>query len=313
MNPKKKIIITTALTGAITVPTQTPHLPWTIERLAEDAALCAEAGSAVIHVHARDQQTGAPSSDMEVYGAILKAIKERTDVVICTSTGGSFAMTPAERVRVVPTWKPELASCNMGSLNFSFHPIARRYQDEDYQFSWEKQWLEGSEDAIFPNTFRSIKHFVNEMKKAGTRPEFEVYDVGHLYNLDFLIKEGVVEKPLWIQFVMGVLGGIRATLYDLTHMLETANRLFGPENFNWSVIGAGYPHQFNMGVAAITMGGHARVGLEDNIFLRRGVLARNHELVEKIARIAGEFEREPATPAEVREFLGLKGLENVGF
>ncbi len=309
----RKVIITAALTGAITVPTQTPHLPWTPERLAEDAALCAEAGAAVIHVHARDPQTGAPSSDMEIYGEILQAIKARTDAVICTSTGGSFAMTPAERVRVVPTWKPELASCNMGSLNFSFHTIARRFKDEDYRFDWEKPWLEGSEDAIFPNTFRSIKHFIQEMKKAGTRPEFEIYDVGHLYNLDFLIREGVVEKPLWLQFVMGVLGGIRPTVYDLTHLLETANRLFGQENYSWSVIGAGYPHQFNMGTVAIIMGGHARVGLEDNIFLRRGVFARNHELVEKMVDIAAQFEREPATPAEVREFLGLKGLENVGF
>ena len=309
----RKIIITAALTGAITVPTQTPHLPWTPERLAEDAALCAEAGAAVIHVHARDPQTGAPSSDMEIYGEILQAIKARTDAVICTSTGGSFAMTPAERVRVVPTWKPELASCNMGSLNFSFHTIARRFKDEDYRFDWEKPWLEGSEDAIFPNTFRSIKHFIQEMKKAGTRPEFEIYDVGHLYNLDFLIREGVVEKPLWLQFVMGVLGGIRPTVYDLTHLLETANRLFGQENYSWSVIGAGYPHQFNMGTVAVIMGGHARVGLEDNIFLRRGVFARNHELVEKMVDIAAQFEREPATPAEVREFLGLKGLENVGF
>ena len=309
----RKVIITAALTGAITVPTQTPHLPWTPERLAEDAALCVEAGAAVIHVHARDPQTGAPSSDMEIYGEILQAIKARTDAVICTSTGGSFAMTPAERVRVVPTWKPELASCNMGSLNFSFHTIARRFKDEDYRFDWEKPWLEGSEDAIFPNTFRSIKHFIQEMKKAGTRPEFEIYDVGHLYNLDFLIREGVVEKPLWLQFVMGVLGGIRPTVYDLTHLLETANRLFGQENYSWSVIGAGYPHQFNMGTVAVIMGGHARVGLEDNIFLRRGVFARNHELVEKMVDIAAQFEREPATPAEVREFLGLKGLENVGF
>jgi len=309
----RKLIVTAALTGAVTIPTQTEYLPWTIEQLAEDAERCAEAGAAIIHVHARNQQNGAPSSDMEVYGAILKAIKERTDAVVCTSTGGSVTMTPAERVRVVPTWKPEVASCNMGSMNFSVHPIARRFKDEDYQYAWEKQWLQGSEDAIFPNTFRSIKHFVEQMQAVDTRPEFEVYDVGHLYNLDFMVREGLIKKPLWIQFVMGVLGGIRATLYDLTHMLDTANRLFGPDNFNWSVIGAGYPHQFNMCTAAVMLGGHARVGLEDNIFVRRGVFARNHELVEKMVRIAGEFDREPATPAEVREFLGLKGLDEVGF
>lgn len=308
-----KLIVTAALTGAVTVPTQTKYLPYTIEQLAEDAERCAAAGAAIIHVHARDQATGAPSSDMAVFGATLAAIKARTDAVICATTGGSVMMTPAERVRVVPTWQPELASCNMGSMNFSVHPIARRFAPEDYQFAWEQQWLEGSEDFIFPNTFRSIKHFIGEMNKAGTRPEFEIYDVGHLYNLDFLVKEGVVTPPLWMQFVMGVLGGIRATLYDLTHLLDTANRLFGPEHFHWSVIGAGYPNQFHMGTAAIMLGGHARVGLEDNIFVRRGVLARNHELVEKIVRLAGEFDREIATPAEVRAFLKLKGSENVSF
>lgn len=309
----KKLIVTAALTGAVTVPTQTPYLPYTPEQLAEDAELCARAGAAIVHVHARDPQTGAPSSDMEIFGEILKAIKARTDVVVCTTTGGGVGMSPADRVRVVPTWKPELATCNMGSMNFSVHPIARRFKEEDYKFPWEKAWLEGSEDFIFPNTFASIKHFLLEMKKTSTRPEFEIYDVGHLYNLHFMLQEGLVETPIWMQFVMGVLGGIRATLYDLMHMLNTANRLFGPENYHWSVIGAGYPYQFHMCTAAIMLGGHARVGLEDNIFLKRGVFARNHELVEKIVRIAGEFDRKIATPAEVREFLGLKGIENVGY
>lgn len=309
----RKLIVTAALTGAVTVPTQTPYLPYTTEQLAEDAELCAKAGASVIHVHARDPQNGAPSSDMEIFGEILKAIKARTDAVVCTTTGGGVGMSPADRVRVVPMWKPEVATCNMGSMNFSVHPIARRFQDEDYKFAWEKRWLEGSEDFIFPNTFASIRHFLGEMKKTSTRPEFEVYDVGHLYNLHFMLQEGFVETPIWMQFVMGVLGGVRATLYDLTHMLDTANRLFGPENYNWSVIGAGYPNQFHMCTAAIMLGGHARVGLEDNIFVSRGVLARNHELVEKIVRIAGEFDREIASPTEVRDFLGLKGRENVGY
>jgi uncharacterized protein (DUF849 family) len=309
----KKLIVTAALTGAVTVPTQTDYLPYTAEQLAEDAERSAEAGAAVIHVHARDPRNGAPSSDMEIFGEILKEIKRRTDAVICTTTGGGVGMSPADRVRVVPMWKPELATCNMGSMNFSVHPIARRFTGDEYKFPWEQQWLEGSEDFIFPNTFASIKHFLAEMKKANTRPEFEVYDVGHLYNLHFMLQEGVVETPIWMQFVMGVLGGIRATLYDLMHMLDTANRLFGSGNYNWSVIGAGYPNQFHMCTAAIMLGGHARVGLEDNIFLERGVFARNHELVEKIVRIAGEFDRDIATPAEVRDFLGLKGEENVGF
>lgn len=307
------LIITAALTGAVTVPTQTPYLPYTVEQLAEDAERCAQAGASIIHIHARNPANGAPSSDMELFGAILKAIKARTDAVICTTTGGGVGMTPADRVRVVPTWQPELATCNMGSMNFSVHPVARRFKESDYRFSWEEQWLKGSEDFIFPNTFASIKHFILEMRKTNTRPEFEIYDVGHLYNLDFMVSEGLVEKPLWIQFVMGVLGGIRATLYDLMHLLDTANRLFGPDGYRWSVIGAGYPQQFHMCTAAIMLGGHARVGLEDNIFVRRGVLGRNHELVEKIVRIAGEFDRPIAAPAEVRRILGLKGLEHVGF
>ncbi len=309
----KKLIVTAALTGAVTVPTQTEYLPYTPEQLAEDAQRSAEAGAAVIHIHARNPQNGAPSSDMEIFGEILQLIKERTDAVICTTTGGGVGMTPADRVRVVPSWKPELATCNMGSMNFSVHPIARRFKDEDYKYPWEKQWLESSEDFIFPNTFASIKHFLSEMKRSNTRPEFEVYDVGHLSNLAFMVREGVVETPIWMQFVMGVLGGIQATLYDLMHMLETSNRLFGPGNYNWSVIGAGYPNQFHMCTAAIMLGGHARVGLEDNIFLKKGVFARNHELVEKIVRIAGEFDREIATPEDVRTFLGLKGKENVGY
>lgn len=308
-----KVIITAALTGAVTVPTQTPYLPYTIEQLAEDAAQCARAGAAIIHIHARNPVNGAPSSDMELFGEILKAIKARTDAVICTTTGGGVGMTPADRVRVVPLWQPELATCNMGSMNFSVHPIARRFADSDYKFPWEKQWLLGSEDFIFPNTFASIKHFLGEMKKTNTRPEFEIYDVGHLYNLDFMVKEGLVETPIWLQFVMGVLGGIRATLYDLTHLLDTASRLFGPDNYHWSVIGAGYPQQFHMCTAAIMLGGHARVGLEDNIFVSRGKLGRNHELVEKIVRIAAEFDREPATPDEVRAFLNLKGKDQVSF
>src|SRR6266542_359152 len=295
-----KLIVTAALTGAVTVPTQTPHLPYTVEQLASDAEQCARAGAAIIHIHARNPHNGAPSSDMELFGQILKAIKARTDAVICTTTGGAIGMTPADRVQVVPRWRPELATCNMGSLNFSVHPIARRFRPEDYKFAWERPWLEGSEDFIFPNTFASIKHFVQEMRQASARPEFEVYDVGHLHNLDFLVRDGVIETPLWLQFVMGVLGGIRATLYDLMHMLETANRLFGPDNYHWSVIGAGYPQQFQMCTAAIMLGGHARVGLEDNIFVRRGVLGANRDLVEKIVRIAGEFERPIATPAEVR-------------
>jgi uncharacterized protein (DUF849 family) len=309
----EKMILTAALTGAITVPTQTPHLPFTPDEIADDAVACAEARAASIHIHARDPQDGRPRSDPELFGEIAAKIKERTDAVVCITTGGGMGMTPQERLRAIPALRPELASFNLGSINFSMHPVARRYQPEEWRFGWEQGYVEGTENFIFPNAFGSMRTFAETMAQYGTRPEFEAYDVGHLYNLKFMEKEEIVSPPYWIQFVLGVLGGLAATPQSLLTMKETADRLLGSDNYRWSVIGVGYPQEFHMAAMAIMMGGHVRVGLEDNIFIRRRVLARNHDLVEKVVRLADEFEREIASPEEARMMLGLKGADAVNF
>jgi len=309
----EKLILTAALTGAITVPTQTSHLPYTIHGLAEDAIACARAGATSIHVHARNPENGRPSSDPEIVRQIVTRIKAGCDAIICITTGGGMGMTPQERLRGVALCQPELGTFNLGSMNFSMHPVARRYKPEDWLEDWEQGYVEGTKDFIFRNTFGDMEVFASTMKEKNVKPEFEAYDVGHLYNLKFLERSGLVEPPYWVQFVLGVLGGLAATPEDLIVMKQTADRLLGAENYRWSVIGVGYPMEFNMAAMAIMMDGHVRVGLEDNIFVRRGVLATNADLVEKVKRLAAEFEREIATPAEAREMLGLKGLEAVNF
>ncbi len=308
-----KLIITAALTGAATVPSQSKFIPITPEEIANDAVACVEAGAAVVHIHARDPHNGMPTGDMEIFGEILTRIKERSNVVICTTTGGGFQMTPEQRVRVVPTWKPELATCNMGSINFALYQAMRHLKSEDYRFDWEEEYLRNSEDYIFKNTFLGIRTYLDFMNAAGTRPEFELYDVGHIYNMAHLIEAGVIQTPIWLQFVLGVLGGIQATIPDLVTMVTTADRVIGRENYNWSVIGVGYPKEFELATAAMFMGGHVRVGLEDNLLVKRKTLATNQQLVERMRRIAEEFEREIAGPDDVRQFLNLKGIENVGY
>lgn len=309
----EKLILTTALTGAITVPTQTPHLPYTIDRIVDDAITCANSGSTSIHIHARNPETGQPSSDPEIVGEIAMRIKEGCDAIVCITTGGGMGMTPQERLRGVAACRPELGTFNLGSMNFSMHPVARRYSPEDWEFDWEQNYVEGTKDFIFRNTFGDMEVFARTMKEKNVKPEFEAYDVGHLYNLKFMEKDGRVEPPYWIQFVLGVLGSLAATPEALIMMIQTADRLFGSENYKWSVIGVGYPMEFHMAAMGIIMGGHVRVGLEDNIFVRRRVLAKNVDLVEKVKRLAAEFEREIATPDEARQMLGLKGLNSVNF
>ncbi len=308
-----KLILTTALTGAITVPSQTPHLQYTVEGIADDAVACAKAGSTSVHIHARNPENGHPSSDPEIVKKIASRIKANCDAIVCITTGGGMGMTPQDRLRGAATCKPELASFNLGSMNFSMHPVAKRYKPEDWKFDWEQDYVEGTKDFIFRNTFGDMEIFADTMKKNNVKPEFEAYDLSHLYNLKFLEKNGIVKPPYWIQFVLGVLGGLAAAPDALITMVQTANNLFGKENFRWSVIGVGYPMEFNMAAMAIMMGGHVRVGLEDNLFVKRKVLAKNVDLVEKVKRLADEFERDIATPAEAREMLGLKGIDAVGF
>jgi uncharacterized protein (DUF849 family) len=309
-----KLIITAALTGNITLPTQTPHLPLTPQEIIDDAVRAANAGAASVHIHGRDPKTARPTTEPAVYKEIAAGIKARSDVIVCVTTGGTMDMTPAQRAQVVPALKPELATFNTGSINFSIHPIADRYKDEEFKFPWEKEFASGTRDFIFRNTFGDIEKLCRIMEENNTKPEFEVYDVGHLYNLSFLVRKKIVKPPIWLQFVTGILGGIGSALEDIMYLKQTADRLIGAQNYTWSVIGAGYPAEFNVATLSIMMGGHARVGMEDNIFVAKGVLAKsNADLVEKLVRIARELGREIATPDEARAILGLKGRDKVNY
>ena len=308
-----KLIITSALTGAITVPSQTPHLPYTVAHLASDGVACAKAGAAAVHIHARNAQTGAPSSDPEIVKEIATEIKKGTNAIVGITTGGGMGMTPEARLSGAALCKPEVASFNLGSINFSMHPVAKRFNEIGWTHDWEKDYVEGTKNFIFANTFGSMEIFARTMAQHNIKPEFEAYDVGHLHNLKFMEREGLLKPPYWIQFVLGVLGGLAAEPQSLMMMKDTADRLFGAENYKWSVIGVGYPMEFNMAAMAIIMGGHVRVGLEDNIFVRRRTLATNAQLVEKVARLAYELEREIASPDEARAMLGLKGIDKVDY
>jgi uncharacterized protein (DUF849 family) len=310
----EKLIITAALTGNITLPTQTPYLPLTPQQIIDEALRAANAGAASVHIHGRDPDTGRPTTDPAVYKEIAAGIKARSNVIVCVTTGGTAYMTPEERAQVVPALKPELATFNMGTINFSIHPIADRYKDEDYKYPWEKEFAISTKDFIFRNTFGDIEKLMQMIKENNTKPEFELYDVGHIYNLNFLVRRGIIKFPVWLQFVTGILGGIGANLEEVMHMKQTADRLLGADHYIWSVIGAGYPAEFHLATLGMMMGGHARVGFEDNIFIEKGVLAKsNGELVEKVVRIARELGREIATPDEARKILGLKGKDKVNY
>ncbi len=310
----EKLIITAALTGNITLPVQTPHLPLTPQEIVDDALRAADAGAASIHIHARDPMTAKPTTDPAIYREIAAGIKARSNVIVCVTTGGVTGMTAAQRVRVVPDLKPELATFNTGSMNFSIHPITTRYKDEDYKYPWEKDFALGLKEYIFSNNFADMEHFCKTMRENETKPELEAYDVGHIYNIRYLIRQKLVDFPVWMQFVTGVLGGIGSSLEDIMYMKQTADRLIGPENYKWSVIGAGYPAEFHVNALSIMMGGHARVGMEDNIFIEKGVLCKsNAELVAKVVRLAKELGREVATPDEARQILGLKGRDRVNY
>ncbi len=305
-----KFIVTAALTGAIHTPTMSPHLPITPDEIAADARRANEAGAAVVHVHARDPQTGQPSADSDLFGEILSKIKNTCDAVVCTTTGGGVGQTVDQRVSVVKTYSPELASLNAGSLNFALHPVLDKI--EDFKYEWEPEFLSLSEDHIFPNTFKTLREFSQIFSEEDTKPEFEVYDVGMLNNLAFILNHAEIKKPFYLQFVLGILGGLPATVNNLVFLRNTAKEILG-DNFVWSVCAAGRA-QFKMCNAALLMGGFTRVGLEDNLYLEKGVMAKSSgEQVEKIVRIAREHGMEPATPDEAREILGLKGVGDVKF
>jgi uncharacterized protein (DUF849 family) len=310
----EKLIISAAITGNLTLPVQTPYIPLTPQQIIDDAVRAAEAGAASVHIHARDPKTARPTTDPAVYKEIAMGIKARSNVMICVTTGGTADMTPAQRAQVVPALKPELATFNMGSINFSIHPIVERYKDSDYKYPWEKEFAAATKDFIFRNTFGDIEKLVQIMEENNTKSEFEVYDIGHLYNINFMIRRKIIKPPIWIQYVTGILGGIGANPDELIHLKQTSDRLFGAENYVWSVIGAGYPAEFNLAAMAMIMGGNCRVGMEDNIFIEKGVLCKsNAELVEKAVKLAKLLGREIATPDEARKILGTKGKDKVAY
>jgi uncharacterized protein (DUF849 family) len=304
-----KTIFTAAITGGIHTPSMSPHLPITPDQIVEDALSAYEAGAAVVHIHARDPETGRPSADLDLFGEIISRIKRHSDLVICITTGGGLGQSTEQRVAAVKRFSPELASLNAGSMNFAlFHVLDHLRQ---FKFEWERDYLAMTEDFIFPNTFKTLRQFNEFFREQQTKPEFEIYDAGMLHNLAFLIERGWVQTPVYLQFVLGILGGMQATLDNLMFLYHSAKELI--QDFQWSVCAAG-KHQFRMGTAALLLGGHVRVGLEDNLYLEKGRLARSSgEQVAKIIRIARELGREPATPAEARQILGLKGLDKVNF
>jgi uncharacterized protein (DUF849 family) len=305
-----KFIVTTAITGSIHTPTMSSSLPITPDEISEEARRACDAGAAVVHIHARDPQTGQPSAEPDLFGEILSKIKSTCNVVVCTTTGGGPGQTTEQRVMVVNTYSPELASLNAGSMNFALFPVLERIKE--FKYDWEPQFLGMSEDYIFPNTFKTLKEFSQYFAEQNTKPEFEVYDAGMLNNIAFLVSRGYVQKPIYLQFVLGILGGMQATVNNLVFLYNSARELLGDE-FQWSVCAAG-KHQFRMCNASLLMGGHTRVGLEDNLYLEKGRMAQsNAEQVDKIIRIAREHGIEPATPDEAREILNLKGLDQVKF
>jgi uncharacterized protein (DUF849 family) len=307
----EKVIITCAITGGIHTPTMSDALPYTLDEISAQSIAAAEAGAAILHLHARDPRDGRPTPDPAVFMQFLPRIKQSTDAVINVTTGGSLSMTVEQRLAAPLVVKPEMCSLNMGSMNFGIYPLADRYSK--FKFDWEEPYLRGTDDFIFRNTFRDIERILKMLgDEHGTRFEHECYDVGHLYNLAHFVDRGLVRPPFFVQTIFGILGGIGADMRNVMFMKETADRLFGGDYY-WSVLAAGRA-QIPFATQAAMMGGNVRVGLEDSLYIGRGKLATsNAEQVAKIRRIVEELGYTIATPAEARQMLALKGGENVGF
>jgi len=307
----RKAIITCAVTGSIHTPSMSPHLPVTPDEVAAEAIAAAEAGAAILHLHARDPKDGRPTPDPAVFMGFLPRIKQATDAVVNITTGGGQGMSVADRLAAPLAASPEMCSLNMGSMNFGLFPMLNRYRT--FRHDWERAHLENSRDFIFRNTFKDIEEILRTLGEGhGTRFEFECYDVGHLYTLAHFLDRGLVKPPLFVQTIFGILGGIGSHAEDLQHMKRTADRLFG-ESYRWSVLAAG-ARQMPLVTAAAIQGGNVRVGLEDSLWLGPGELApSNAAQVAKIARILGELGIGIATPAEAREMLALKGGDRVTF
>jgi len=310
MFQQKKVIISCAVTGAIHTPSMSPFLPVTAEEIAEASIAAAEAGAAIIHLHSRDPVTGKPDQRPEAFTPFLKVIKAESDAVVNLTTGGSPYMTVQERMMPAKVLKPEVASMNMGTMNFGLFPMLKRFKE--FKYDWEKPYLEGSKDLIFRNTYGDLETVLTELSVNETRFEFECYDTSHLYNLAHFVERGLVKAPYFIQTVFGILGGIGTHPDDVMHMKRTADRLFG-DDYRWSVLGAG-ASQMKVAAMAASMGGNVRVGLEDSLWIGKGKLAKsNAEQVRKVRDILEGLGLEIATPAEAREILQLKGKAKVAF
>ena len=308
----KSVIITCAPTGGIHTPTMSPHLPITPAEIATASIEAAEAGASIIHLHARDPETGKPDPRPETFMQFLPVIKQSTNAVINVSTGGGLGMTMDERLLAATTASPEMASLNMGSLNFGIFPMADKYSD--WKHDWEKPFLDMTKDFIFPNTFKTIEYALQTLGEGhGTRFEFECYDLGHLYNLAYFVDKGMIKPPFFIQMVFGILGGVGADLDNLMHMHTIANKLFGEESYEWSVLAAGR-YQMPFATQSAMLGGNLRVGLEDSLYIGPKQLAKsNAEQVRKIRSIVENLGLSVATPDEARERLALKGGDMVKF
>lgn len=305
-----KVIISCAVTGSIHTPSMSPHLPVTPQEIAEAALGAAEAGAAIVHLHARDPEDGRPVHTPEDFEPFLRVIKQSSNVVVNLTTGASPYMPVEYRVKPAEVWKPEVASLNMGSMNFGLFPMLKRFKE--FKHAWEPEMLEGSHDLVFRNSFKDIRYALDTLNKTGTRYEFECYDTSHLYNLHYFWSEGLVQAPLFIQTCFGLLGGIGAHPDDVMHMKRTADRLFG-DNYRWSVLAAG-ANQMKVAAMAASMGGHVRVGLEDSLWIGRGQLAQsNAEQVTRVRQIIEGLGLEVATPDDARAILSLKGADAVGF
>ena len=297
-----KVFCSCAVTGGMSVPGQSAAIPVTPEEIIDSAVAANAAGAAIVHIHVREPDTGRPSADLGLFREVLAGIGERCDAIVQPTTGGGVGMTIDERARVVTELRPEMATFNCGSFNFGIFKVRHRPE----MAPWETDYLEGTRDYVFRNTFADIQRLAELFRAAGSKPEYEVYDVGHLYNLRHLADEGLVDFPLHIQFVLGVLGANAATLEQLVHMHRTAVTLFGADAFTWSAAGVGYPAEFHLAAAALMMGGHVRVGLEDNLRVTLDRRAEsNAELVEKAMTLAPLLDREPVDSAGAREILGL--------
>ncbi|CUH43341.1 3-keto-5-aminohexanoate cleavage protein [Ruegeria atlantica] len=312
MARQKKTIITCAVTGAIHTPTMSDALPYSYDDIARQAIDAAEAGASILHLHARNPENGSPSVDPNDFAPFLPRIKQATDAVVNLSTGGSLTLSIQDRINPAKTFSPEMCSMNMGSMNFSFHPLANRYGDDDWKFDWEKDYVANSDQNIFRNTFRDIREAAETLAPHDIKFEHECYDVGHLYNLKFCMDIGLFKAPIFIQFIFGILGGIGPEVDNLIFMKRTADRLFG-DDYRWSVLGAGGA-QMSLATTASQMDGNIRVGLEDSLFISRGELAEsNAQQVSKIRRIVEDLGSQVASPDEAREILDLKGGDRVAF